>query len=131
VTVEPTVELFQPSTGDGTVETVEFVLHNRSDDTFGLNPYAWTIHRRTEGGWERVAPDATPEPWLGIHGGGTYRWVLAVETHPSPQGDERMDIVQDLDDGTYAFAVDGTFGDGPNSGTRVECVALFEVRRGN
>lgn len=131
VYLDATAAVFEPTTGDGEVETVEFVLHNGSSASFGLNPYAWSLYRRTGDDWEFVAPEASVEPWYTVESGGTYTWRLSVEKHPSPADENAIEVFQDLSDGVYAFQVTGAFGDGPNSGTRVECVALFEVRRGD
>lgn len=129
VSLEPSAELFEPSPGDGSVETVTFTLHNRSGEAVGLNPYDWSVHRRTDGGWERVAPDAIPEPWLRLQDGQNFEWRLAVEQHPTTDGERTQFPVVDLADGVYAFAVTVAGESGPNSGHRTECVALFEVRR--
>lgn len=131
VYVDASSIVFEPTTGDNEVETIEFVLHNSSDESFGLNPHAWSLRRKTAGSWSFVAPDAHVEPWYTVESGGTYTWSLSVEKHPTPYDENAMAIFQDLSDGIYAFQITGAFGDGPNSGTQVECVALFEVRRGN
>jgi hypothetical protein len=128
--VDASSVVFEPDTGDDEVETIEFVLHNASEESFGLNPYAWSLRRKTADGWSFVAPGAHVEPWHTVESGGTYAWQLSVEKHPSPSDENAMVLVQDLADGVYAFQVTGAFGDGPSGGTQVECVALFEVRRG-
>lgn len=127
--LEPDTELFEPSTGDDSVETVAFVLHNQSGGGIGFNPYAWGIHRQTADGWEYVAPEAYPEPWFQLEDGQTYTWQFAVEQHPTPNADRTRYPVVDLEDGTYAFEVTVAAEEGPNTGERVACVALFEVQR--
>jgi len=130
VSVEPSTQVFAPATGDGTVETVTFVLHNRSGGTFGLNPHAWSLYRRTDDGWAFVAPDVYVEPWHTIEAGGTYTWHLSAQEHSAPMSEDATAIVRDLAEGTYAFQITGAGGDGPESGTSYECIALFDVRRG-
>lgn len=132
--LEPSTELFQPSPGDDSVETMSFVFHNDADGPVGFNPYNWTIYRRTGEGnsqedWERVAPEVYPEPWYQLDAGGTYTWELAVEEHPTPNAERIRYPVVDLDDGVYAFAVTVTNEAGPNSGSHISTVALFEVDR--
>ncbi|SDF06977.1 hypothetical protein [Halorientalis regularis] len=131
VWVEPDSEVFAPTTGDNTVETITFTLCNESDEPFGLNPYAWAIKRRTGDGWEHVAPEEYVEPWRTVEDGGTYTWRLSVETHPSPARDDHLTLVEDLESGVYAFAITGSLGgSGKTDGsTWVECVALFSVER--
>lgn len=121
--------VFAPTTGDDTVETTTFTLHNESGEPFGLNPYAWAIKRRRDGEWTHVAPEEHVEPWHTVADGETYGWVLSVETHPSPSAENRQSVVEDLDAGTYAFQITGMLGEGSDDSENVECVALFEVKR--
>ncbi|MFB6178994.1 MAG: hypothetical protein ABEI77_04640, partial [Halorientalis sp.] len=121
--------VFEPSTDDNSVETMEFVLHNNSDGTFGLNPYDWQIQRQTDDGWEHVAPDARVEPWLNLEAGLTYTWNLSVERHPTPHQERTQAIMEDLDDGTYAVQITGLTDQESDDPTHVECIALFEVDR--
>lgn len=127
VLLTPSSETFSPTTGDGSVETVTFELANASEKAVKVNPYAWRIERRTDAGWKHVAPDAYPEPLVEIDPGQSYRWVLSVQSHPSPHSERTKQVVQDLQSGVYAFGVDGFVGDAENG--RVEWVALFEVTR--
>ncbi|SEN06954.1 hypothetical protein SAMN05216388_1001291 [Halorientalis persicus] len=129
VWIEPDRELFEPTTDDDTVETITFTLCNESGESFGLNPYAWAIKRRTADGWEHVAPEEHVEPWTTVDDGGTYTWRLSVETHPSPDRDDHMTLVEALESGVYAFAIAGSLGGETSGTTWVECVALFEVDR--
>ncbi|RXK51817.1 hypothetical protein [Halorientalis pallida] len=129
VWVEPDRELFEPTTDDQSVETVTFTLHNQSGESFGLNPYAWAIRRRTSDGWEHVAPDEHVEPWTTVDDGGAYTWRLSVETHPSPDRDDHVTLVEDLESGVYAFTIRGALGGETSESTWVECVAVFEVDR--
>lgn len=136
--VYPTVstDVFSPTTGDDSVETMQIQVHNDSAHSFGFNPYAWALKRRTEGGWEHVAPDEYVEPWYTLDPTQTYTWALSVEPHPSPNGERRTDIVEDLDSGTYAFQMTGFLSDADSTPaddrsvrTHIECVALFNVSR--
>lgn len=120
--------VFEPSAGDGGVETIEFVLHNASERAVGLNPYAWGIERQTTDGWEHVAPEVYPEPWTSVESGETYTWVLSVEEHSGAMAERTMAVTEDLADGTYAFHLTCMAGDESTRET-VECIALFEVRR--
>jgi hypothetical protein len=121
--------VLEPTADDGEVASLEFVLHNGSEQSFGLNPHDWSIWRRTEDDWSFVAPEEHVEPWYTVESGATYTWQLSVREPRSHRSGSWLPIVQDLDDGNYAFQLTGSFGEGPNSGTQVECVALFAVRR--
>lgn len=137
--VYPTVsrDVFTPTTGDDTVETMEVSVHNESEERFGFNPHSWEIHRRSDGGWTHIAPDEYVEPWYNLKAGETYSWVLGVESGNSPEGERKLSLTQDLDSGTYAFQITGFLQDStgeetPNSdteGTLIECIALFKVNR--
>ncbi|AQL43536.1 hypothetical protein BV210_12890 [Halorientalis sp. IM1011] len=129
VWVEPDREVFEPTTGDDTLETITFTLHNQSGGPFGLNPYAWAIERRTTSEWEHVAPDEHVEPWTTVEDDGTYTWELSVETHPSGDWENHRTLVEDLESGVYAFTITGSLGGDTGGSTGVECVVLFEVDR--
>jgi hypothetical protein len=126
--IEPSTELFEP-TPDDTVGTVEFILHNQSGDSFGLNPHAWELHERTDTGWSFLAPEEYVEPWYNVPNGGTYTWHLSMEPHSSPTSEDAIAIVQDLPTGIYAFQATGIVQSESDTGTNVECIALFEIRR--
>jgi hypothetical protein len=129
VYVAPSTELFEPTTDDDTVETVEFTLHNHSGASFGLNPHAWQLHERTDGGWSFVAPEEYVEPWNTVPSGETYTWHLSVEQHSTPMSEDTMTLVQDLATGVYAFQITGFVAADTEEATNVECIALFEVQR--
>ncbi|MFB6164311.1 MAG: twin-arginine translocation signal domain-containing protein [Haloarculaceae archaeon] len=122
-------QVFAPTTGDHSVEMIQFDLHNEGDENVGLNPYAWGIERQSHDGWEHVAPDVHIEPWTELAPGETYTWVLSVQEHPSPHAPRTQQIVQDLQSGTYAFDVTCLRDDGSKEATRIEAVALFAVER--
>jgi hypothetical protein len=96
-----------------------------------LTPHDWAIKRQTADGWTHVAPDEYVEPWYTLKPDETYTWRLSVETHPTPQGDQTMAIMENLDSGTYAFQVTGLLDEPTDDGekTNIECVALFDVNR--
>lgn len=129
VVVEPSTEQFAPSGADDSVETMAFVLRNRTDEPFGLNPYSWSIYERIDTKWSFVAPEEYVEPWTEIPSGETYTWQFSIQQHSAPMSEDTMAIVENLTSGIYAFTITG-FGtvDG-NDETNVECIALFEVQR--
>ncbi|WP_128225268.1 hypothetical protein [Halobacteriaceae bacterium SHR40] len=120
---------FEPSGADDSVKTMEFVLRNRTDESFGLNPYSWSIYEQIENEWSFVAPDEYVEPWTEVASGETYTWQYSIHRHSAPMSEDTMAVVQDLSSGIYAFQITG-FGtlDG-NDETNVECIALFEIQR--
>jgi len=124
--MDASTAVFEPSTGD---DSVEFVLHNESDESFGLNPHAWAIKRRTENGWEHVAPEEWVEPWYTVESGQTYTWRLSMTERTQAMAERTMAVTEDLDDGTYAFQITGIADEGSEDSRRVEIVAVFEVQR--
>lgn len=129
--VYPTLseQVFAPTTGDDSVETLQIQLHNESDSNLGLNPHEWALKRQTDDGWEHVAPEEYIEPWYTVKSGEVYTWLVSVETHPSPSDDRTLSVVEDLDAGTYAFQVTGVLEGDADDGPRIECIGLFEVER--
>ncbi|WP_136716398.1 hypothetical protein [Halorientalis salina] len=122
-------DVFEPTPGDDSVESVEFVLYNDSAAGFGLNPYAWAIKRRTEDGWAHVAPEEWVEPWYTVDSGETYTWRLSMTERTQAMAERTMAITEDLDDGIYAFQITGIADEQSDDPTHVECLALFEVDR--
>lgn len=129
--VYPTVseQVFAPTTGDDSVETLQIRLHNEGDSVFGLNPHEWALKRQVDGSWEHVAPEEYIEPWYNLEPGEVYTWEVSVETHPSPDEDRTISITEELDTGTYAFQVTGITDPEADDSTNVECIALFDVER--
>jgi hypothetical protein len=128
VFLEPSAAVFRPVANDGTVETITFTLHNDSDGTFELNPYAWAVKRKDDGEWRHVAPDAYVEPLIPVLPGETFEWVLSRQPHPTPETDRRLYPTAEVGAGRHAFAVDGLLGEESAADQeRVECVALFDV----
>lgn len=107
-------------------ETLETTLVNDgAAAAVGLNPYAWSVHRRVGGGdWKRLERGAYVEPWVTLASGERLRWRVGVgEVEVQPHADDRVyGGSLDLDAGTYAFSaivdVDGQ---------RVAFVAPFAV----
>lgn len=126
--VPPRPPLFEPTAGDEMVGVFEIELRNQSESTFGFNPYSWSLKRHTDDGWDHVAPEMTPEPWMQLAPGESYTYGLAVESVPTERTDGSRRIVQDLDSGIYALIVDGLL-ERSNGGERVECAAVFAVTR--
>lgn len=134
LTAEP--EVFDPSLGDDDVETLEFVLYNRSEWPVSFNPYAWGIERYDDGEWSHVAPEMHPEPMTEVASGSTMRWVLPAESGHEPADDDHPLSVA-LDAGVYAFHISLSYGavsmdtptDAPKPDERVELVALFRVEQ--
>lgn len=132
LTAEP--EVFDPAFGDDDVETLEFVLYNRSEWPVSYNPYAWGIERYDDGEWTHVAPQMHPEPMAETAPGATMRWVLPAEDGASLDDDVHALSVA-LDPGVYAFHVAVSYGavagDTPTDSSkpegRTELVALFQV----
>lgn len=92
---------------------------NRAAEPVGFNPYAWSVLRDAEGGWEHVAPDAHIEPWRELPPGARYAWQLTAGQVGLREVDQRVFL--DLPAGRYAFAV-------PLRATEhLGAVATFEV----
>ena len=125
--LEPDRQRVDWGPGTEVIEPLTFTLHNRTGGSVGFNWFDWAIHRRTDDGWEKVAPEMMPEPWTSIADGEAYVWSLAGEDHDPPREDRAHSVVQALDTGTYAFSVDVQAGK-ENETERVACVALFDVR---
>lgn len=136
LSVEP--EVFDPSPGDGTVETLEFTMYNRSRWHFHLGPYDWGIERYEDGEWVHVAPDTIEPLEYALPSGETNTWELPSAPHPSPMREAWTVLDVALRPGLYAFNLDGSFARGGGGTTtragsppdeRVEFVGLFRVER--
>lgn len=91
------------ATVSGEAWSLVVAVTNQADAPVGLNPYAWSVFRRTAEGWEHVAPDAHIEPWLELGPGESYAWQLTAGGDGLDDSDQRVTL--DLEPGTYAFAV--------------------------
>ena len=104
---------------------LEVTLVNDGADAVGLNPYAWTVHRRVgDGDWERVDRGPVVEPWVTLSAGDRLRWrVGAGDSDVQPHPDDQVyGGSLDLDAGGYAFSVTADVDD-----QRVAFVAPFAV----
>ncbi|WP_435097834.1 hypothetical protein [Halarchaeum sp. P4] len=126
--------------------TLQFTLRNGRETSIGLNPYDWAVHRKTESGWAKVAPDMVIQPWHEIPPGEAQSWVLRVgeraettTTNDSTTASNTTTTTSNtttataskdpiecgplpLTPGTYAFSVVAA-----ESGTRTAYVARFRV----
>lgn len=111
----------------------EFTLRNQSDRTFYTNFFSWQLSKRVAGDWYYVAPQAVPQPLMGLPPGEEHTWTMTVETgrvsdgEPIRQvgGQESMTIAG-LGGGHYGFGISGGLDSG--SGTRsVGLAAGFEL----
>ena len=127
ILLRPTEETFEPTTNDGSVEFVNFVLHNRSWHPYTIDPAVWEIHRRQEDAWSLTDSGTGEQNSITVPPGETHTWSLSVEAHPTPWTLETTFLFADLEDGTYAFAISGR--SDADAANRVEFVALFEVVR--
>ncbi|WP_255168681.1 hypothetical protein [Natrononativus amylolyticus] len=95
--------------------SITFTLRNRSHRSFRSNLYGWGLHRYANGEWEHVAPERVPLPLHGLHPGGTAEWTLTVRPEADDEwleDDGYTDVrFADLEAGTYAFGIDGWWGD--------------------
>lgn len=99
--------------------TLAVTVTNRATAPYGFNPYAWSVYRADEDGWDRVAPDAHIEPWRELDPGASYTWQLSATEGAAGEADQRVFL--DLDHGRHAFVI--TF-DGAD---RAAAVAPFTV----
>lgn len=93
-----------PADGGVTRVTIE----NRSDGTYGLNPYAWHVHRETDSGeWELVDDDrAYIEPWVQLQPDSGITWRVATDADNTGANDDEIECALDLDAGTYVWSVE-------------------------
>lgn len=128
-------EVFDPYLADGDVETLRFVLYNRSGWPVGFNPYDWGIERYDGGEWTHVAPEAYPEPWTEVPAGERFAWALPAAARPAPEDPDVQPVAVALEPGVYAFHVDVKLGSSAAVDTEtadapeetVELVALFRL----
>lgn len=93
-----------PADGGVTRITIE----NRSDGTYGLNPYAWHSHRETSSGdWELVDDDrAYIEPWHEMEPDSGMSWRIATDADDTGSNDDEINCALDLEAGTYVWSVE-------------------------
>jgi len=113
-------------------ETIAFTLENGTDTEVKSNFYDWTLEKRVDGEWFRIAPAAVPEPLMTLRPGESHTWHLTIEnggvekgdTVPTVQGDREF-TVRGLGGGTYGFSVDGWFGQDVD--TKTAFAATFDL----
>lgn len=105
--------------------TITVTVTNTGDDTLGLNPYAWAVHRlKDDGHWERVDERAHIEPWQELPPGESIRWRIASDADYKATGGA-IGCSLDLEPGTYGWSVE--LNPGKND-ERVAAAAGFYVR---
>lgn len=113
------------TTGDQTIETRAFTLHNQLSQPFTTNQGAWTISQQTEDGWSEIdAGDGSDE--ITIAPKTTHTWSLSLQPHPTSQTSNSTNISSDLSEGTYLFRVVGNR-QGNNHSQRTECQTRFDL----
>lgn len=110
-------------------------LANDTDHEYRVNFYGWTVSKRVDGEWYRIAPQYHPEPLHVLPSGATHEWTLAVDNGEAPTGGAAAE--QDVDlaglgGGEYAFSVSGWFpvnedGGGGDESFRVAAGARFDL----
>ena len=89
---------------DGGVLSI--TVTNTSDQTVGLNPYAWAVHRLDDKGhWQRVDERAHIEPWEELEPGASKEWRVASDADYETDG-SAIACPVDLDPGTYGWTVE-------------------------
>lgn len=89
--------------------TLTITLENRSDESYGLNPYAWHFHRETDSGWELVDEDrAYIEPWHQIDSGASLQWWVGSDrdAFDGVEGDGVILCAWDLEPGAHVWSVE-------------------------
>ncbi|WP_224448862.1 hypothetical protein [Haloprofundus salilacus] len=108
-------------------DEAEFSLVNRLDGRISINPFAWTIWRERDGGWENVdVREMIEEPADQIPSGESWTWTVPVDTEGDRTYDsDRAAVGVEFESGRYCLdasrAVWGVDTD------RVALGALFEV----
>lgn len=96
-------------------QTLTFELENGTEGTFSTNPYDWTLWKRADEEWHRVAPELVQEPLLLMRPGRTVSWALALDhALPTPPEGEYYSwngsgSVPAIGGGQYAFGLSGWF----------------------
>ena len=96
-------------------DSTTFTLYNGSDEEVGMNPFAWTVAKRTDDGWAYVAPHVVPQPYAYVPPGHRFTWQFGIG-NASVEEDAMGSAAEiaHLGPGVYAFAHAGA-------------LALFEV----
>lgn len=83
----------------------EFELVNHDTDPLAGNPYGWTLYKRFEATWHRIAPWLVPTPLSVVLPGDTHEYsIRAYHDEPVPTEDDATGgAVGHLGGGTYAL----------------------------
>jgi hypothetical protein len=87
-------------------------LANDSGYEYRANFYGWTLSKRVDGDWYRVAPQFYPDPLHVLPSGNSHEWTFSVDNSEQPTGgaSSESDIdIAGLGGGEYAFTVGGWF----------------------
>ncbi|MFC6718105.1 hypothetical protein ACFQGT_10745 [Natrialbaceae archaeon GCM10025810] len=112
-------------------ERVTFTARNRTETPFVHSTDEWSVHKRVDGRWHRIAPDVLSTPDDRLEGGDEREWTLAVDNDAvedgrSLEGDDGRDPLRGVGGGEYAFGHRGYFEDDLYEG-RVALCAPFEL----
>jgi hypothetical protein len=107
----------EPPTQHGSLPETrfEFSLTNDTGVRFAFNPYGWSVWKRVDGEWYRLAPAYWPEPLQYLPPGESHTWTVTVDNGrldgsplPNVQGTSSLTFAG-FGGGTYAFVTDGWF----------------------
>lgn len=112
------------TTGDDTVESIRFVLTNRTAGSLRLDPASWVIERESAEGWTEIAAGDDDGDERTVPSDGTHTWSLSLTTHPTPASERRTFVFENLAEGTYRFGVSAR-----RDGTSRTRRARFTVRK--
>ena len=121
-----------PETVDLPAGETTLTLANDTDHDYRVNFYGWTLSKRVDDEWYRIAPMATLQPLHTLPADETHEWTLAVDNGKEPTGGTgaKADIdIAGLGGGEYAFTVGGWFpaGGGEDGSFSVATGARFEL----
>jgi hypothetical protein len=99
---------------------MEFTLHNDTDSRFETNFYSARLHKRVDGEWFIVAPQAVPAPLTPLPAGESHTWTVSMSGKVSEDSTPTVGSGSDTDDtsrrtvgglggGRYAFGITGNF----------------------
>lgn len=113
-TPDPTLEI-EDGTLEGPQDRTTALLTNEGDDTLWFNNYDWTLEKRVDETWERIAPWDTPVPERSLEPGESYRRTITVD-HDATNHEA-------LGPGTYRFSLAGVSDEFEVTGPELELSA--------